>query len=202
MATVNVTIRDFIARLAIRHDSAFLAPRDSRDSRFGQPCPAGLSRRPGGNAGAGGGGPIRWRCKAPTCRRTAADTRRGRRAEGCRWPGGPAAGAVTRTVTPGPASLPRRRRPESLPSPPARTDAAARPSSGPSLPHLAAALAVKNAWGFPCQFIKSTKVLVARTYHKGAAWGTTQWHTPEQVSNQEPPDSRPGVSTTTLLGGG
>ena len=27
------------------------------------------------------------------------------------------------------------------------------------------------------------------------------YHTPEQVSNQEPPDSRPGVLTTTLLGG-
>ena len=27
------------------------------------------------------------------------------------------------------------------------------------------------------------------------------WHTPEQVSNQEPPDSRPRVSTTTQLGG-
>ena len=28
------------------------------------------------------------------------------------------------------------------------------------------------------------------------------YHTPEQVSNQEPPDSRPCVLTTTLLGGG
>ena len=27
------------------------------------------------------------------------------------------------------------------------------------------------------------------------------YHTPEQVSNQEPPDSRPGILTTTLLGG-
>ena len=27
------------------------------------------------------------------------------------------------------------------------------------------------------------------------------YHTSEQVSNQEPPDSRPGVLTTTLLGG-
>ena len=36
----DITIRDFIARLAILQDSAFFAPRDSRDSRFGKPCSA------------------------------------------------------------------------------------------------------------------------------------------------------------------
>ena len=35
--------------------------------------------------------------------------------------------------------------------------------------------------------------------HKGRRLG---YHIPEQVSNQEPPDSRPCVLTTTLLGGG
>ena len=51
-----------------------------------------------------------------------------------------------------------------------------------------------KTWGFPSQFIKSTKVLMATP--QGRRLG---YHTPEQVSNQEPPDSRPGVLTTTLL---
>ena len=50
--------------------------------------------------------------------------------------------------------------------------------------------------GFPSQFIKSTKVLMATP--QGRHLG---YHTPKQVSNQEPPDSRPCVLTTTLLGG-
>ena len=36
--TPRLAIRIFIERLAIRRDSANLAPRDSRDSRFDQPC--------------------------------------------------------------------------------------------------------------------------------------------------------------------
>ena len=50
--------------------------------------------------------------------------------------------------------------------------------------------------GFPSQCIKSTKVLTATP--QGRHLG---YHTPEQVSNQEPPDSRSCVLTTTLLGG-
>ena len=54
----------------------------------------------------------------------------------------------------------------------------------------------KKTSGFPSQFIKSTKVLMATP--QGRRLG---YHKPEQVSNQEPPDSRLGVLTTTLLGG-
>ena len=45
-----------------------------------------------------------------------------------------------------------------------------------------------KTWGFPSQFIKSTKVLMATP--QGRRLG---YHTPKQVSNQEPPDSRPCV---------
>ena len=55
---------------------------------------------------------------------------------------------------------------------------------------------VLKTWGFPSQFIKSTKVLMATP--QGRRLG---YHTPEQVSNQEPPDFRPCVLTITLLGG-
>ena len=48
----------------------------------------------------------------------------------------------------------------------------------------------------PANLFKSTKVLKATP--QGHRLG---YHAPEQVSNQEPPDSRPGVLTTTLLGG-
>ena len=51
--------------------------------------------------------------------------------------------------------------------------------------------------GFPSQFTKSTKVLMATT--QGRRLG---YHTPEQVLIQEPPDSRRCVLTTALLGGG
>ena len=54
----------------------------------------------------------------------------------------------------------------------------------------------KKTWDFPSQLIKSTKVLMATP--QGRCLG---YHTPEQVSNPEPPDSRPCVLTTTLLGG-
>ena len=47
----------------------------------------------------------------------------------------------------------------------------------------------------PANLIKSTKVLMATP--QGRRLG---YHTPEQVSNQEPPDSRPCVLTITLLG--
>ena len=53
--------------------------------------------------------------------------------------------------------------------------------------------ACKKTWGFPSQFIRSTKVFMATP--QGRRLG---YHTPEQVSNQGPPDSRPGVLTTTL----
>ena len=48
----------------------------------------------------------------------------------------------------------------------------------------------------PANLFKSTKVLKATP--QGRRLG---YHAPEQVSNQEPPDSRPCVFTTTLLGG-
>ena len=41
-----------------------------------------------------------------------------------------------------------------------------------------------KTWGFPSQFIESTKVLMATP--QGRRLG---YHMPEQVSNQEPPDS-------------
>ena len=50
--------------------------------------------------------------------------------------------------------------------------------------------------GFPQPIMKSTKVLMATP--QGRRLG---YHTTEQVSNQEPQDSRPCVLTTTLLGG-
>ena len=48
----------------------------------------------------------------------------------------------------------------------------------------------------PANLFKLTKVLMATP--QGRRLG---YHTPEQVSNQEPPDSRLCVLTTTLLGG-
>ena len=48
----------------------------------------------------------------------------------------------------------------------------------------------------PANLFKSTKVSMATP--QGRRLG---YHTPEQVSNQEPPDSRPCVLTTTPLGG-
>ena len=45
--TPRLAIRIFIERLAIRRDSANLAPRDSRDSRFDQPCRWVTRSRPG-----------------------------------------------------------------------------------------------------------------------------------------------------------
>ena len=53
----------------------------------------------------------------------------------------------------------------------------------------------QNTWDFPSQFIKSTKVLMATS--QGRRLG---YHTTEQVSNPEPPDSRLCVLTTTRLG--
>ena len=49
----------------------------------------------------------------------------------------------------------------------------------------------------PANLFKSTEVLKATP--QGRRLG---YHAPEQVSNQEPPDSRLSVLTTTLLGGG
>ena len=54
---------------------------------------------------------------------------------------------------------------------------------------------IEKTWGFTSQFIKATKVLMATPLGRHL-----EYHTPEQVSNQGPPDSRPGVLTTTLLG--
>ena len=53
-------------------------------------------------------------------------------------------------------------------------------------------------WGFPSQFIRSTnlKVLMATPQERRLGY-----HTPKQVSNQEPQDTRPCVLTATLLGG-
>ena len=47
-----------------------------------------------------------------------------------------------------------------------------------------------TTWGFPGQFIKSTKVFMTTPQERRLGY-----HTPEQVSNQEPPDSRPCVLT-------
>jgi hypothetical protein len=75
----------------------------------------------------------------------------------------------------------------------------------------------RKTWGFPSQYINqprgyghTTRATVMATlqerrlwpkglwpHYKSDAWGIT----PERVSNQEPPDSRPCVQTTTLLGG-
>ena len=48
----------------------------------------------------------------------------------------------------------------------------------------------------PANLFKSAKALKATP--QGRRLG---YHAPEQVANQEPPDSRPGVLTTTLRGG-
>ena len=66
----------------------------------------------------------------------------------------------------------------------------------------------KKSWGFPSQFIKSTKVLImmATVTPQGRRL-RSGYHTPEQVTSLEPdsetsgPDSRPCVLITTLLGG-
>jgi hypothetical protein len=52
-----------------------------------------------------------------------------------------------------------------------------------------------KTWGFPSQFFNQPRGLWP--HYKSAAWGIT----PERVSNPEPPDSRPCILTTTLLGG-
>ena len=60
-----------------------------------------------------------------------------------------------------------------------------------------------KTWGFPSQFIQINQGVNGHTTRAppGAPQGRRLgYHTPEQVSNPEPPDSRPCVLTTTLLG--
>ena len=58
-------------------------------------------------------------------------------------------------------------------------------------------LQARKTWGFPSQFIQINQGVKATP--QGRRLG---YNAPEQVSNQEPPDSRPGVLTTTLHGEG
>ena len=63
----------------------------------------------------------------------------------------------------------------------------------------ARALSLRKTWGFPGQFIQINQGVKGNTTPQGRR---LRYHTPEQVSNQEPPDSRPCVLTTTLFGPG